>query len=57
MLTTFIINAILNSLLFYVLFKINDWQKFQREKEAKKREIQGYCRSLNEALRRNNQLN
>jgi len=57
MLTIFIINVILNSFLFYVLLNIGEWQKLKREKEAKEREIQSYHRSLNEAIRRNNQLN
>lgn len=57
MLIVFIINVILNSFLFYVLLNIGDWQKRKREKEAQEREIQSYHRSLNEAIRRNNQLN
>lgn len=57
MLTVFIINVIINSFLFYVLLNIGEWQKRKREKEAQEREIQSYRRSLNEAIRRNNQLN
>ncbi len=57
MLIVFIFNVILNGFLFYVLLNIGDWQKRKREKEAKEREIQSYRRSLNEAIRRNNQLN
>lgn len=57
MLIVFIFNVILNGFLFYVLLNIGDWQKRKREKKAKEREVQSYRRSLNEAIRRNNQLN
>ena len=57
MFIAFIINVILNIFLFYVLLNIGDWEKRKAEKKAKEREIQSYRRSLNEAIRRNNQFN
>lgn len=57
MLIIFILNVIVNTILFYVLLNIGDWEKLKREEKAKEREMARYRRSLNEAIRRNNQLN
>jgi len=54
MMVVFIINVILNTILFYVLLNIGDWQKRKAEKKAKERKIQRIGRFTYDEISRYN---